>query len=380
MKRIYINGRFLTQSITGVQRYGHEIIKTLDDLITQGEIDSNHQFIILTPRNGIVHYPRLKNIPIHNVGILTSHAWEQLELPFYSQEGLLFCPCNTVPILSTILLRNVIVTVHDISYKYYPTAYNRAFRYTYDIINYFIFKFARLIITVSQAEKESMRHFYKEANPRIEVVKHGTLSDNFLQTVKEKENDKSNLPPNKHPIVMYVGALSKRKNVQGFINAANILLDQKSYENICFMVVGESGKTFENAFVDLPEAILKRINFIGQVNDTEHLVKLYKSATCLVFPSFYESAGLPPIEAMACNCPVIVSAIPALEEYCGDAALYCDPNNTDDIATKIQYLLKNDTLRNAYRSKGLENAKKYNWNESTMHTYSLIKRMIDHAV
>ena len=93
---IYINGRFLTQPITGVQRYSHELIKTIDELIEKNIIDRNEfQFVVLTPPGDLLHNIELIHIQVKNVGYLKGHLWEQLELPFASREGLLFCPGNT---------------------------------------------------------------------------------------------------------------------------------------------------------------------------------------------------------------------------------------------------------------------------------------------
>ena len=77
----------------------------------------------------------------------------------------------------------------------------------------------------------------------------------------------------------------------------------------------------------------------------EPLVGYYQNAKCFLFPSLYELSGLLPVEAMECGCPVVVSDLPALKERCGDAAIYCDPSNTDSIAAAVEEIMDDKTLR-----------------------------------
>src|SRR6478735_1545533 len=96
MKEIYINGRFLTQRITGVQRVAEEIIRRLDKLISNKDIEGV-KFCILTPK-GEIRRLELQNISIKSIGTLKGHAWEQIELPVYTKSNLLINFCNTAPI------------------------------------------------------------------------------------------------------------------------------------------------------------------------------------------------------------------------------------------------------------------------------------------
>jgi glycosyltransferase involved in cell wall biosynthesis len=94
------------------------------------------------------------------------------------------------------------------------------------------------------------------------------------------------------------------------------------------------------------------------------LKSLYAHATAFVFPSLYEGFGLPPLEAMICGCPVIVSDIPPHREVCGEAALYCNPHDIDDIAQKILSVMSNTGLRHRLSEKGHKRAANFNWRKS----------------
>jgi glycosyltransferase involved in cell wall biosynthesis len=102
---------------------------------------------------------------------------------------------------------------------------------------------------------------------------------------------------------------------------------------------------------------------VGYVSDAQ-LKALYQHATCFVFPSFYEGFGIPPLEAMSCNCPVIASTAPAVCEVCGDAALYFDPREPRELASKLREVFGRPELRARMAAAGLKRASQYSWAES----------------
>ena len=129
------------------------------------------------------------------------------------------------------------------------------------------------------------------------------------------------------------------------------------------LIVGSKQRTF--AYHDLKKFIHadQNIIFTGHISD-EELITLYKNATLFVFPALYEGFGLPPLEAMACGCPVIVSNVASLPEVCGDAAYYVDPYNIESIAEGMQKVLADESLQQSMREKGLKRAKLFSWEKS----------------
>jgi glycosyltransferase involved in cell wall biosynthesis len=363
--KIYINARFLTQEITGVQRYAHELTRALDVLADSGEINgSEFRFELLSPMRGILHQPELKHFHLRRVGRLSGHAWEQFELPFYSRNGLLFCPGNTAPVLSLMLGKPVVVTVHDLSYLYFPEAYSVPFRLFYRTVMPLVLGRAGEVITVSQAEGKSILDRYPKAEGRLHPIQSGA---SFFCD----EEDVGHLPSDPaEPFVLYVGSLNKRKNLLGFVRAMGIV-NRENDVNV--VVVGSTARSFKRLRFDLPKNITGKVSFMGQIDERE-LMRLYKTAVCLVFPSFYEASGLPPLEAMACGCNVIASSIPSLLERCGDAALYCNPNSPEDIAEKTALLLGDDALREELRQKGLERSRLFTWENCARETFKVLKK------
>lgn len=362
MADISINARFLTQPITGVQRYALELIKAFDALIEMGEI-KGCKFELLVPPCKPLHPLTLKNIPIRRVGFFCGYMWEQLELPFYARKGLLFCPGNMAPFVSLLFGQKMLVTVHDLSYLYFPEAYSLLFKLFYKIVVPLVLKNANAVVTVSNSAKDSILNRYGYASDRLHVIPNGVFSKNNILDKKAKGGES--------PFVLYVGSLNKRKNLDGILNAAK-LLNEKG--QVRFVIVGACEKIFSSFKLDSSAAY---IDFKGQIDDVEDLIKLYRSASCFVFPSFYESFGFPPLEAMACGCPTIVSTAGSLPETCGDAAVYCDPFNANDIAEKIMLVITNETLQEELRQKGMAQARKFSWERCARETFAVIEKVLN---
>jgi glycosyltransferase involved in cell wall biosynthesis len=147
------------------------------------------------------------------------------------------------------------------------------------------------------------------------------------------------------------------------------MLDDKA---IKLVIVGELGNditVLKNHITE--EGLAHRIIFTGHVPESD-LYLIYANATVFCFPSYAEGFGLPPLEAMQCGVPVIVSKRTALPEVCGDAAIYIDPDDAEDIAEKINFLLNDVNLYNKKVTDGINHAKKFSWQISANGILKLI--------
>ena len=216
--RVYVNGRFLQQPVTGVQRYGRELLKAWDGVLARGEIDaSDVTFEVLAPR-GPIDPPRLERISIRQAGRLGGHLWTQIELPLLARDGLLFSPGNVHPLLSFGRYRGV-VTVHDLAYAAHPEAYSRAFRALYSVLVPAALRRADAVITVSEAERAHILGRYPKVNGRIHAV-HNGAPDGENADGPPGEPD---APRQGRPFVLWVGTLIARKNPQGAIDAVALV-------------------------------------------------------------------------------------------------------------------------------------------------------------
>lgn len=358
MKKLVINGRFLTQPVTGVQRYARELVLAIDHILDDRRDLEVH---LLTPRLP-EKAPEFRNIVHRTVGTFQGHLWEQLDLPRFAKGATLFCPGNTAPAACLMGSTRVVVTVHDLSYLYFPTAYSHSFRFLYNALMPLVLSKADAVITVSKSEQGSILKHYPYAKERLFAIQNGGLTVGI---------DLSSRPPTSatDPVVLYVGSLSKRKNFPGMLEVAKRLVYKRGFR---FVFVGSAPDGIIDSLKEIPIDIQDRIRFLGQVNDWRLLMEQYRSATCFFFPSLYEASPLPPVEAMACGCPVIAAKIPSLIERCNDAALYCNPHDVEDMANAVEILIDNPSLQENLRLNGYRQAKKYSWHNCALQTLDLI--------
>ena len=359
---IVINGRFLTQSVTGVQRYARELVQALDAIL---DAKPGVKVTIASPRLSETP-PAWRNIKLRQVGYLRGHAWEQFELPWYSRGKVLFCPGNTAPLISLLGPQKVVVTVHDLSFRHFPSAYSASFRRWYSLIIPSALRYADAVITVSKSERVGILKHYPTVSARLYAIPNGC-------SPADVEADRAPLNSSfvARKYILYVGSLSRHKNFRGVLETACRLIRKRGFY---FVFVGGIAGGIAEPDMEVPEDVAPHITFAGRVDDPT-LFRYYSHAACFLFPSFYEASGLPPIEAMARGCPTIVSDIPALNERCGDAAIYCDPHDIDSIAAAVEQVMDDDALRSKLRALGYQRAANFTWEACARDTLNLINRL-----
>ena len=336
---LFVNARFLTQDVVGVQRYAIEICKRLKVLRPDARF--------LTPRG--VKYPELaEQLGAEVVGRLTGHAWEQGELLARTRGGALLSLCNTGPVAHP----RQVVTLHDASPFAVPEAYSRAFRSWYRVLFTGFGRTARVILTSSHFSKlELMRHM-KISEHKLKVVYLGR------EHVLEVRSDLGILDKHalhQRPFLLAVGSSSPHKNFGALVRA----LEKLGETTFRVIIAGGSNPKVHAAAGTLPESV----THVGYVSDGE-LRALYEHAAGFVHPAYYEGFGIPPLEAMTLGCPVVVSNAASLPEVCGDAALYFDPFNEDDIADKIQMFMQDEGLQTRLRTLGAAQAERFSWDKA----------------
>ncbi len=342
LKLILINGRFMSQPVSGVQRFAREVIGELAKIEKSG-----FKFIIALPGDNVT-IP-LQDIESYNDNsILPTSLWQQLRLPILMKKlkaDLLWSPCNIGPIFTG----NHVISIHDTTPFAGPEWFSFPFRTYYRFIFPLLGQRAIRVITPSTFSKQDIVRYGIAQEGNIKVI-YGGVSSKF--THQEPS-------PYDHPYILTVGSINPRKNISNLITSwGRIPANVKDGRRLVIAGGEENCYASEN-FGDIPDDI----TFTGYIPD-EDLPSLYSGADAFIFPSLYEGFGLPPLEAMASGCPVITSNLSSMPEVCGDAAYYIDPESTESITDGIIKVLTDRDLREGLIRKGLERAKLLTWERS----------------
>lgn len=361
--QLAINGRFLSQDTTGVQRMAREFTRALDRLIAGGHFP-DLDVRLLVQSNADLSDLQLTAVNIEVLGGWRGHAWEQFVLPRHIRDAWLLNLGNTAPIISLLARKTVAVVVHDLSYRIFPGAYRPLYRLGHRLMDKVLMHSARLIFTVAETERAMIAGLYPAALSRIVVAQNGGWRDD---AVARPENPR---PRPAGGYGLYVGSFSRRKNVKVVIETAVALARSRGLR---FKIVGASSPILQDIHMNLPADVRPLIELCGQVEDVAELEALYRGALFLLFPSFYEASALPPIEAMAQGCPVIVSDIPSLRERCRDAALYCDPYDPAAVLAATVSLLDQPELASDLVARGLNLAGRCSWRNQAISMITTIR-------
>lgn len=286
-------------------------------------------------------------------GNLSRLWWHQTALPrsldrekaslLYSPvpEGMLFPVCPQA------------ITIHDLLPIFFPETYPRI-KYYFQYILPRIVQNSTAILTVSEQTKQDIERYLPVGDRPIHVVYQSYRSDLFYPIDLNRQNEvKRNY--NLDRFILGVGETRPYKNMRRLIEA----FARIEREDLELAIVGKINK-MDDTITQLPQqlGIGNRVKFLGFVSDS-NLAALYSAARAFVFPSLYEGFGIPPLEAMACGCPTIVSQVASLPEVCGCAAYYVNPLDVESIAQGIAKVAMNDRIRNYLKVQGLEQADKF---------------------
>jgi glycosyltransferase involved in cell wall biosynthesis len=343
-----INGRFLTQRMTGVQRYAYEIVTALDAILSQtGDIAVRPAMRLVLP-SGVKAKPVLENIGICQTSLGSGHAWDQLVLPLYAQGGVLSLG-NFGPVLA----RNSIVCIHDANVFIQPESYSHAFGLAYRTLLPLVARQATRVATVSQFSADMLVQYGVCQREKIFIVPNG--HEHALRW----DSKRARLPliaSLRRPYILLLGSSAKHKNIDVILKQAQGLDDA----GIDIVVVGAASNIFADNVSAVHQSNIHRAGYVGD----DELAALYERALCLVFPSRTEGFGLPPLEAMAKGCPVISSNAASLVEVGGDAVVYVDPDDGDRWKDEIVALAGNENLRATMAAKGRNRLALFSWKHS----------------
>lgn len=269
-----------------------------------------------------------------------------------------------------------VVTFHDLSVFRHPEFFTFKKRVLSRWLMPIIARRARTVLTVSETVRSEIIAQFHLPESRVFVVPHAP--GDIFQPVVDTQSLAAKLTRYDitGPYILFVGTLEPRKNLAGLLRAFDLLKSETNLPHHLIIVGGRGWK-----YAPIYETVkhmryAEQSRFLDYV-DLEDLPAIYTGADLLVFPSFYEGFGVPPIEAMRCGTPTVVSDIPVMHEVAGDAAVFVEPGEVSSIAEGIAKVLGDASLMSELRRRGLERGELYSWSQSARAALAVYRRLLD---
>ncbi|MHB9100666.1 MAG: glycosyltransferase family 4 protein [Sulfuricella sp.] len=372
--RIGVDARILSERVTGIGRYTHEMLAQL--------VERGHEWFLYSHRPIIVgdwsrsnvrirvsNLPEAVNFPKRVLRL----AWAQTVLPWWASQDkvdLFWSPGHRLPrYLSNRIAR--VVTIHDLVWKHAGETMRPLARWLDAKQMPAAVRLADRVITVSRHTAQDLVEEMPEAESKVRVVHLGGAS---LYPAASPES--LNLMGIDRPYFLFVGTLEPRKNLLRLLEAY-ATLPEDIKKNILLVIAG--GKGWGGVDVQAVAARLGLsdcIRVVGYVSE-ESLATLYAQALFLAMPSLYEGFGLPLLEAMARGTPVLTSECSSMPEVAGDAGLLVNPHDVGAIANGLSTLIMNEKLRHDLARRAQVNAGRFSWKKAADETLRIFDEAVD---
>lgn len=366
---IGIDARLVYYSQAGIGQYILHLVNGL------AEVGGRHEFYLLQSRKDettILDRPNFRRISLWTP---SHHRFERYALNVELMRlglDVLHSPDFIPPHRPSC---KSVITVHDLAFLLYPHFLTKESARYYGHIDQAV-RWTDHIIAVSESTKrDTIRHLgvpedkitvvYEAANPIFRPIDR--------QEARQRVRDRHGIDSR---FILFVSTIEPRKNVPTLLRAL-WQLKECYKEDVHLVLAGGKGWLFEDVFAAVEQLKLDScVHFVGRVS-SEDLLYLYNAAELLAHPAFYEGFGLPPLEAMACGLPTIVSNVASLPEVVGDAGLLIDPHDVDELTVTMWRVLNDSELAHEMRAKGLRQAARFSWTRAARETLAIYERALE---
>lgn len=364
-KKILINLRLLQQRYTGVQGYTYNLVKALlkdgydyeFGLLTLSYNDDN-DFI-----KDLLSYPNAKLVNIKSprnkfIGNLFDIFFVNFVIKDYD---LYFSPVNILPFFK---FKNIpyVVGVLDLCTFVVPETTTKELKLYYDLYLGTSLKRADKIITISESAKDDLIRLFKVDESIVETVLLGIDEDYYHIKASKRKDCKILKEMNlvDSPYFLVIGT-AKRKNLENTLSAFSLFRKKYPKSKLAVVVNNRSMEDYIRKCAEERDVPESSFSLAGKYLTDEELKNLYKHAVAFVFCPYYEGFGLPILESMQNECPVITSNISSMPEVSGDAAILVDPKSPEEMEHAMSEFYLNEDMREDYIQRGLKNAQNYKW-------------------
>ena len=373
---IAVNTRFLLkENLEGMGYFTREVFRLLTNQYKE------HQFYFLFDRPYDETYIFSCNVTPVVVGPPARHPllwkfWYDVKIPsvlkkikadvFISPDG--FCSLTSkIP---------QCLVVHDLGFLHYPETYRKSHELFYKRYTPLYLKKAKMIATVSHFSKKDIITQYKTADEKINIVYSAVKKIFHPLNIQQKEIIKEKYTEGKE-FFIYTGALQPRKNLVNLLKAFS-LFKKRQHSNWKLVLAGRLAWKNDD-FLHLLKTYKYRNDIItpGYISESV-LAQLTASAYAMIYPSLFEGFGVPVLEAMKSEIPVLTSANSSMQEIGEEAALYFDPLSVNDMAEKLMLIYKDEDLRNSLIQKGKQRAGEFSWQRTADLLWQCIKKTVQY--
>ena len=355
MKTICVDARMYLAS--GIGTYLRNLLKLLHE-------KSDYSIKVITSRAVIENSKEVKDwdfviadSPIYSIK-------EQWEIPYkVSKCDIFWSPHYNIPLLP-VRAKKRIVTIHDVFHLAHKESLPLHKSLYASIVTKRAAKYSDLVITDSEFSKSEISRYTGICSDKIRKILLGVDFSVFSKEISSEEEMaivSKYAPPEE--FILFVGNLKSHKNLDRLIEAYK-LLTKTAVNPVHLVILGKHFADFpirERVLQD--KALSRHIHFYSNVGNKE-LSWFYSNAIATILPSLYEGFGFPPLEAMCCGCPTVVSNAASLPEICGDASLYVDPQSSVSIYRGIEKIVEDSSLRNELSEKGYSRVKEFQWKKT----------------
>ncbi|MBI4281240.1 glycosyltransferase family 4 protein [Candidatus Uhrbacteria bacterium] len=382
-----------TGELAGTAHYTYELVRHLLD------IDKNNTYVLFfygraktvgypSPSDGIRHSVmdwagdnvEIIFLPISRMPLLTTHYYLAHALR-RAKLDVFYSPAHPLPLGYR---GKSVCTVHDLAIYDHPEWFPRGLRQWFStrVTVPRSMRRAEKLLAVSENTKRDIMRIFNVSEEKVRVIHEGAIASPAKQSYDRSEiatrpggarND------GEGPYFLFIGTIEPRKNIVRLINAFIRFRSTIHDSRFTLILAGGIGWKNDEIFMAMERANVKlgkgSVQYLGYVSEEEKIA-LLQNATAFVWPSLYEGFGLPVLEAMAAGVPVITSNVSSIPEITGDAALLVNPENVGEIVTAMEQVANDAVLREQLKTRGVNRAKKFTWQEAARETLAVYQSVL----
>ena len=360
--RIAIDARMISPgSMHGIARYVYQLLLCLKQS-GQGQTF----FMVVndgSPLEGSSWPDHMRLVKVKGSWISLRQQWElpgllrKLKVDLFHAPSFmapLFCPCQMV------------MTIHDLNHMVLPQFYTPLHKFYYQVFVRSCIRRSEFILTVSHFSKDEIVRNLRIAPEKV-FVTHNGVSDNYRPVLdKDKIEYVREIYELPERFIFCLSNNKPHKNVHQLVRAF-------CYSNINMPLV--LACEVDCNIIRIAENYGKKhLIYFSKFIDEQHLPYVYSMTHLFVYPSTYEGFGLPPLEALSCGAPVVVARSSSLPEVVGEAAIFTNPFDYQDIARALELGVRNDKLRQDLKDYGIKQAQRFSWQSMAIQTLEIYKK------